>query len=579
MKNIRSSRSSRTSIGQKIFLSTVSLVVAILSLTSLSFVIVFSGTSRTLIEDQSQEINKQIVFNFERYINSVVETANYLQLVVQTRDVQRDSEMVGEIFALNREIKADVVSVFLFDRGGRRIVGNELRHTATRPVSESPWFTSALVRPEIYHFRVGMSANIEIDRADSVITVSRRVSYLRDGIIRLGVLLIEINTEAIRDLSDKTNLGEFGHILIVDEHDQLVYASDETPYSAASFPIAARTYLGGFETRVNDLDMYLHVNTLTGTRWRLATLSNIDRIIVARRRVFLLFALIGVMSLAVTAAVAALISVRISHPIHQLRRVMERIEAGDLATEVDVRGQREIVELSHSFNQMVHQVRELMDRLVTEQREKRKTELRALQNQINPHFLYNTLDSIVWLAEHERNRDVVTTVVGLAKFFRISISKGQTFIPVREEVEHIENYLTIQKTRYVDKFEYRLSVATEILEYRMMKLILQPLVENAIYHGMGDDHGFIEIVGGEDGDTLWFCVRDSGYGLTEEKIAEMYAVMEGRKKGSSVGLRNVYQRLKLYYGESADVKIESVIDESTTITLVIPKYAPEEVAT
>jgi two-component system sensor histidine kinase YesM len=552
----------------------VGLVLTILGLTILVYVIVFSGTSRNLIEDQSQEINKQIVFNFERYINSVIETANYLQLVVGSRDVDRDTATLRGVFSLNREIKKDVVSIFLFDRDGVLILGNQVRAVAGRPITETDWFSAAVMRPEIYHFRVGMSSNVEIDRNDPVITVSRQVSYLRSGETHRGVLLVELNTEAVRELSDKTNLGEYGHILILDEHDQLVYVSEETPYSAASFPIAADTYLGGFETPVHDLDMYLHSNTLTGTRWRLVTVSNIDRVIGARRRVFYIIGIIGLLALVVTAVVAALISYRISRPIQQLRAIMERIESGDLDTEVNVEGQREIVQLAHSFNQMVVQVRELMQRLVTEQREKRKTELRALQNQINPHFLYNTLDSIVWLAEHQRNRDVVTTVIALAKFFRISISRGETFIPIAEELEHIENYLTIQKTRYVEKFEYEIAVDPRLAEYRVMKLILQPLVENAIYHGMGDDHGRIRVTGEIDGETILFHVQDSGYGLTEAKIAEMYAVMEGRKPGSSVGLRNVYQRLKLYYGETADVRIASVVDESTTITLVIPAQVP-----
>jgi len=180
----------------------------------------------------------------------------------------------------------------------------------------------------------------------------------------------------------------------------------------------------------------------------------------------------------------------------------------------------------------------------------------------------------VWLAEHGRSEDVVTSVVALAKFFRISISKGDTFIPVAHEIEHVENYLTIQKTRYVDKFAYRIAVAPEIFELKVMKLILQPLVENAIYHGMGDETGLIEIRGGRRAERVYFEVENSGYGLTEEKIREMEEMMRGVRPGSSVGLRNVYQRLKLYYGEEAEVKVSSVIDESTTITLVIPAERP-----
>ena len=567
---------SRVTIGQTIFVATVGVVVTLLGIAILSFVIVFSGSSRALIESQSKEINKQIVFNFERYITSVVETADYTRQLVSTHDLADEEEHIGDILRVSQELKPDVESIILFDQGGRRVIGNEIRHTVMQSGGRPIWFAQALSRPEIYHFGVGMSTNMGVDRTERVLTVSRHVSYLSRGDLHAGVLLVEINTDGIRNLSDKTNLGEFGHIIIIDESGTLVFASSESDYFTESFPLAAATYLGGGERKILGLDMYLHINTLTGTRWRLATIGNIDSIIVARRRLFAIVAAIGVASFFVTAGVAAFVSYRISYPISQLTAIMKRIEQGEMDTPIDVHGQYEIVELSVSFRQMVAQIRELMQRVVTQQREKRKTELRALQNQINPHFLYNTLDSIVWLAENNRTSDVVTTVVGLAKFFRISLSKGAIFIPVRSEIEQIKNYLTIQRTRYVNKFRYRLEISDAILDYRVMKLILQPVVENAIYHGMGDDNGMILITAERYGSSLVFRVRDSGYGVTERKIAELYEVMRGVRHGASVGLRNVYQRLKLYYGDGADVRIESVLDESTTVTLIIPIAVPLE---
>jgi two-component system sensor histidine kinase YesM len=218
-----------------------------------------------------------------------------------------------------------------------------------------------------------------------------------------------------------------------------------------------------------------------------------------------------------------------------------------------------------------------MASLVSQQREKRKAELLVLQNQINPHFLYNTLDSIVWLAEHDKSRDVITMVVSLAHFFRISISKGEIFIPVEDEVCHVENYLTIQSIRYVGKFTWTVNVDESMKKLKMMKLILQPIVENAIYHGIGEEDGEITLSGAIEGDFMVFRVTNSGYGISEKKIAEMYAVMRGGRERPSVGIRNVYQRLKLYYGERADIVVTSVPDESTTVAIYIPKDIQEEV--
>ena len=165
---------------------------------------------------------------------------------------------------------------------------------------------------------------------------------------------------------------------------------------------------------------------------------------------------------------------------------------------------------------------------------------------------------------------MVTTVVALAKFFRIGISRGETHIPVRQEIEHIKSYLTIQRIRYVDRFAYTIDIAPQIDEYVVMKLILQPLVENAIYHGMGDEYGWISIGGTLRRDALVFEVCNGGYGLTPQRIDAIRKTMTGAAGGAGVGLRNVYRRLKLYYGEGADVQIDSVMDQRTCVRLIIP---------
>jgi two-component system sensor histidine kinase YesM len=561
------------SIGQRIFLATVSLVFVSLGLTTLVYFFVFSESSRQLIEDQSTEINKQIVFNYERYINSVIDTAGFLQLAVSTRDIGTDEEALQELFVANSQIKQELASVFLFSVDGAWLLGNPLRPVPA--LRERDWFASALAEPEIYHFSIAGTINLDLSPDDEVIAVSRKVNFLRDGSLTSGVLLVELDSESIVDLSERTNLGESGHILILDDQNELVYASADNEYTRASLPVAAETYLGGVQTRIQDLEMYVHANTLAQTRWRIITVSNVDDLTGARERGVVIIAVIAAASLVVTGFAAGLISLRISRPINQLESIMARIESGDFHTTIDVRGQREIVQLSRSFNKMVVRVRQLMDQLVDEQRDKRKTELRALQNQINPHFLYNTLDSIVWLAEHNRNEDVVTTVVALARLFRISISKGETFITIREEIEHVENYLTIQSMRYVDKFDYEIDVDDTMLDNTVMKLILQPIVENAIYHGMGDERGRITIRGSAADGASILEVSNTGYGLTEAQIEEITQIMQGRHERPGVGLRNVYQRLKLTYGDAADITITSEIDESTTFRLVVPSTLPE----
>jgi len=566
-------------IGFSIFIATLSVVSVVLLLASFVFLAVFMGTLSDIVESRSREINKQIVMNFEGYINSVIETANYIQFASFDLDVSRDAGRLSELYSANADVKKDVVSIFLFDGRGRLLIGPALDYSEVGAIINRRWFSLAREIKEIYHFSSSQESSIAGNRDDDVISVSKSIEYIRNGVVAEGVLLIELNKDSITDLARRTNLGEGGHLLILDERSNLLYSS-ETPATirtASSLALATGMHLGGMRASIDRVDMYLYVNTLVQTRWRIVTVSNVDELQGAINRLIGILLVIFLVSVAISALVAGVISLRLSKPITKLKEVMLRIEEGDFSMPVEVSGQREIVLLAHSFNSMVLKVRDLMARLVDEQHDKRKTELRALQNQINPHFLYNTLDSIVWLAENQRTKDVITTVVALARLFRISISKGEAFIPMPDEISYIRNYLTIQSIRYADKFTWNLDFQPEMDSLKVMKLILQPLVENAIQHGMGDETGHIEITGRIENGFQVFRVRNTGYGITDTKIREMYETMKGNSGHPSVGIRNVYQRLKLYYGDTAEILVESVQDEETTVTLLIPlEYRPEK---
>jgi two-component system sensor histidine kinase YesM len=566
------------SIGMNIFLMTLSIVSVVLLLTSFLFLVVFSGIIDDSVETQAREINKQIVMNFEGYINSVIETATYIQFASINLDAGRDSAALDELYQVNKEIKKDVVSIFLFDKEGRRVAGPALDFSFGGNVSGLPWFKSALDLKEIYNFSATQEKSVAQDRAELVISVSKAIDFVRNGKNETGILLIELNNATLTDLAGKTNLGNHGHLLILNDRGSLLYSSEPPPeeMTAYSAPLASRIFLGSRKVTIKNIDMFINVNTLMNTRWLIVTVSNINEIRNAMNHLSLLLAVIFLATIALSALVSGLISLRVSRPINQLKSAMLKIENGDFSVPVSVSGQREIVTLAHSFNSMVTNIQDLMGRLVSQQREKRKLELQVLQNQINPHFLYNTLDSIVWLAEHNRNPEVITTVVSLARFFRISISKGEIFIPVEDEISHVENYLTIQSIRYSNKFTYFIKVDDDIRKMKVMKLILQPLVENAIHHGIGDETGYIEITGIIRDGFLVFGVTNTGYGITDAKIGEMYETMRGGQEHPSVGIRNVYQRLKLYYGETATITITSIPDESTTVSLLIPAQIQED---
>ena len=222
---------------------------------------------------------------------------------------------------------------------------------------------------------------------------------------------------------------------------------------------------------------------------------------------------------------------------------------------------------------MLGRIKVLMSDLVDEHNAKRKSEFDTLQSQINPHFLYNTLDIIVWMIENENSDKAVNIVTALAKFFRISLSKGKNIITVKDEVEHVRNYLMIQNMRFKNRFEYSIDVDEEVLSYSSLKLMLQPLVENAIYHGMEfmDGDGEIDVKVFKEDDSLYFTITDNGLGMSEDMVETLLSKdFVPSKKGSGIGVKNVNERIKLYFGSEYGLKVESEPDEGTKITIHLP---------
>jgi two-component system sensor histidine kinase YesM len=282
-------------------------------------------------------------------------------------------------------------------------------------------------------------------------------------------------------------------------------------------------------------------------------------------------------------AAAWRISKSIYAPIKRLHDVTTTIARHDIEALVTADNADEITELGLSFNIMVGKIKELLDAKIEEHENLKKAELRALQAQINPHFLYNTLDTIIWMAEARRIDQVVELVRVLSRFFRITLSKGKDWITVREEIEHVECYLAIQKIRYRDILYYQIDVPDDVRGGQMLKLTLQPLVENALYHGIKNKRkgGAIVVRGRRlEGDLLQIQVEDNGIGMTQEQAAQIRALLNAEAGGSVIaesgyGINNVNQRIKLYYGQEYGLTIESEYLCGTCVSVIIPlQHAP-----
>ena len=390
---------------------------------------------------------------------------------------------------------------------------------------------------------------------------------------KVSVLMIELSSDKIVNLARNTNLGEFGQVVILNNNNSIVFSSGDNISDDMLSAITIQALGSKNVTIANNL-FNLHINTITNTRWKIAIFINIDDSKQSINNFTLAFLIVSIISVAIVIVMVNLIARGVTNPIRKLEKAMKDVEQSDflIVDKVDIKGQIEIESLAETFNLMMKRIKELMDKVVSEQISQRKSELKALQYQINPHFLYNTLDSIVFLIDDGRNSDASEMVVALAKLFRISISRGRNIITVRDEIEHAKSYLLIQSIRYSKQFKYEFDIDPQVLECTTVKLILQPLIENAIYHGIKNriEEGKIIVKSFIQDDKIVFKIIDNGYGIKEEKIKEMYETFNNPEINDGVGVKNVYLRLKLYYGDSADLKIESVLDEGTTISLYIP---------
>jgi two-component system sensor histidine kinase YesM len=393
--------------------------------------------------------------------------------------------------------------------------------------------------------------------------------------------MVDMNFSVMEQLCKKVSLGKRGYIYVIDQYGDIVYHPQQqiiyVGLKHEDIKFALEKEDGSYYYDLMGERRIVTINTVKYTKWKIIGISYLDEIVENRKSLSTLVVFISIFSLLFVIAASLFVSAKISEPIKKLEREMKKVESGnfniDIDIDIDAQSEDEVKRLSKAFNMMVKRIQNLMEQIISEQEAKRKSELKALQAQINPHFLYNTLDSIVWMNENKDYAGVTTMVVALSQFFRISISRGKELIPVSDEIEHIKSYLTIQKIRYKNKFTFNIDAQPEALGYKTLKLILQPIVENAIYHGVEQlyDEGIINIRVSVEGETVLFQVIDNGYGIKPDILKNILNRKDGSKSDhGGVGLKNVNERIKLFFGELYGIEIFSTLDVGTTVNIRIP---------
>lgn len=384
---------------------------------------------------------------------------------------------------------------------------------------------------------------------------------------------LDLSFSGISSYIKNVSIGQRGYCFLMDDagniiyhpQQQLIYAGLKSEDTEALAALEDGAY-------ADDTVIY-SVASVGESGWRAVGVSYVDELVNRNVNDMIRLSLwLAVVVLAVAVLTSWLLSRLIGKPLRGLASAMESFESdADHFTYRPVGGTREVQELSDSFEHMVLRIQELMTTVREEEVNLRKTELKALQAQINPHFLYNTLDSIAWMCEQGRNADAVKMLHALARLFRISISRGHELIPIAKELEHAESYLQIQMYRYKNQFTYTFDVDPDCLGYYCNKITLQPIIENSINHGLDlmVDEGRIDVRVRFDGDDIVFSVQDNGVGMSPEQLE---AIMQhGPTDRTGIGIKNVNDRLKIYFGRSYGLSITSEPDVGTCVEIRMPR--------
>ena len=557
-------------------------------------VIAMNSTKKTIYEnsiDYSTQIIKQVNSDIDNYIDYMENTSS---LMAKSTDVakyffdehqteeefEEEKKRILTQFATIKESRSDISNVAAVAENGKYLVNDEDGSlTDYIDVQSLDWYQEAMQSKSGIAVSSSHVQNAIPTSYKWVITLSRALVNNQSG-KREGVFFMDLNYSAISDLCNKNNIGEKGYIFILDENGNIIYhPKQQLMYGGLmveniqEIMDCKADYL---EIKRDGENKLYTMSKSTKTGWTVVGAMDTTELLKNSKQTQLNYIMVAAILLLAVIVISSLLSKEITRPILLLRDSMSKVEEGKFQqANVEVTTMNEIGSLTKSFNVMTKRIQELMEQNVAAQKEKRKSEMKALQAQINPHFLYNTLDSIIWMAEAGQNDDVVLMTSALAKLLRQSISNDKEQVRVEEEMNYVQSYLTIQKMRYKDKLEYTIDVDSEICSVSIIKFAIQPLVENAIYHGLKykDTKGKISIRGYVRGKKGYITITDDGVGMDEETLKYIFdekQKKEKKPKSNGVGVPTVQKRLQLYYGPEYGISYISRQGEGTVATGTIP---------
>ncbi|KEQ44777.1 HAMP domain protein [Streptococcus mitis] len=524
-----------------------------------------SSAIETTIEGNSQTTISQTSHFIQSYIKKLETTSTSL---TQQKDVLAYAENpsqdkvkgIRDLFLTILKSDQDLKTVVLVTKSGQVIsTDDSVQMKTSSDMMAEDWYQKAIHqgdKPVLTPAR----------KSDSqwVISVTQELVDVKGA--NLGVLRLDISYETLEAYLNQLQLGQQGFAFIINENHEFVYHPQHTVYSSASEMEAMKPYIETGQGYTPDHKSYVSQERIAGTDWTVLGVSSLEKLDKVRSQ--LMWTLLGA---SVTSLFACLCLVWLSlkrwiAPLNDLRETMLEIASGSQNLRAKEAGAHELREVTRQFNAMLDQIDQLMADVRRQEETTRQYELQALSSQINPHFLYNTLDTIIWMAEFQDSQRVVQVTKSLATYFRLALNQGKDLICLSDEINHVRQYLFIQKQRYGDKLEYEINENPAFDQLVLPKLVLQPLVENALYHGIKEKEGqgHIKVSVQKQDSGLVIRIEDDGVGFQDASDSS-----QSQLKRGGVGLQNVDQRLKLHFGEDYQMKIDSIPSKGTTVELYI----------
>lgn len=568
--------------------STIMIVFSVISISitlilGIVMYIRFSAVNRQETIQTAQTLMEQTGETLEDYLVSMRQISDtvYYNVIKDGAFPDQDQNIQKGMNLLYEANRDNLRTIAIYNSYGSLMAAEPVASQKEDPdVTSQDWYKQAVEEMENMHFSTPHIQNLFDDgsmRYYWVISLSRAVDLTDNGDSQMGVLLVDMDYSSISRMLQQINASDNGqYYYLCDSSGEIIYHPRKIQISEGIANENNDTE-SGYKDGVYDETFEgehrkVIVNTISYTGWKLVGVIPYSTFTSGMLNMRYFVGMLMLLTAMMLVVINRVVSVGISRPILRLNDSVREYEAGE-KPEIYIGGSLEIRHLGYSIQKSYEQIDSLMKKIVLEQNERRKSELDALQSQINPHFLYNTLESITWMIEGERNDEAAFMITQLARLFRISLSKGRTVITVADELQHARSYMNIQKIRYKNAFSVVFDVDQEVCSCCTVKLILQPILENAINYGVSgmDDCGEIRVTGRlEDGNVI-LSVTDNGIGMSEEQVALILTDSSRmHKRGSGVGLVNVNNRIRLLFGGEYGLTVESEPDEGTTVTVRIP---------